>query len=128
MSYFEIYNNEGYDLIVDDSQVKNLHDLPRVIIRENQNKQFVLKNLKVLPVNSEDEALKFFFIGDMNRTIAETPKNDASTRSHCIFILQIESQKIGEDDKKNISKLHIVDLSGSESNNKLNKIKYKKRN
>ena len=52
----------------------------------------------------------------MNRTIAETPKNDASTRSHCIFILQIESQKIGEDDKKNISKLHIVDLSGSESN------------
>jgi kinesin family protein 6/9 len=116
MSYFEIYNNEGYDLIVDDSQVKNLHDLPRVIIRENQNKQFVLKNLKVLPVNSEDEALKFFFLGDMNRTIAETPKNDASTRSHCIFILQIESQKIGEDDKKNISKLHIVDLSGSESN------------
>ena len=115
MSYFEIYNNEGYDLIVDDSYVKNLHDLPKVIIRENQHKQFVLKNLKVLPVNSEDEALKFFFIGDMNRTIAETPKNDASTRSHCIFILQIESQKIGEDDRKNISKLHIVDLSGSES-------------
>ena len=54
-------------------------------------------------------------VGDDNRVIAETPKNDASTRSHCIFMIQIESQKIGEEDKKTLSKLHIVDLSGSES-------------
>lgn len=45
--------------------------------------------------------------------VSETPKNDASTRSHCIFIIQIESQKLGED-VKTVSKVHLVDLSGSE--------------
>jgi kinesin family protein 6/9 len=51
--------------------------------------------------------------------VAETPKNDASTRSHCLFMIQIESQKIGED-LKTLSKLHIVDLSGSETPSKTN--------
>lgn len=53
------------------------------------------------------------FIGDTNRVVSETPKNDASTRSHCIFVIQIESQKLGSD-VKTVSKLHLVDLSGSE--------------
>ena len=56
-------------------------------------------------------------LGDDNRVVAETPKNDASTRSHCLFMIQIESQKIGED-VKTLSKLHIVDLSGSEKPSK----------
>ena len=58
-------------------------------------------------------------LGDDNRVVAETPKNDASTRSHCLFMIQIESQKIGED-LKTLSKLHIVDLSGSEKPFKTN--------
>jgi kinesin family protein 6/9 len=57
--------------------------------------------------------MALLMLGDENRVVAETPKNDASTRSHCLFMIQIESQKIGED-KKILSKLHIVDLSGSE--------------
>jgi len=39
--------------------------------------------------------------------------NDASTRSHCIFIIQIEATKAGSD-VKTVSRLHLVDLSGSE--------------
>ena len=58
-------------------------------------------------------------LGDDNRVVAETPKNDASTRSHCLFMIQIESQKIGED-MRTLSKLHIVDLSGSETPSKTN--------
>ena len=46
--------------------------------------------------------------------VSETPKNDASTRSHCIFIIQIETKKAGSD-VKTVSRLHLVDLSGSES-------------
>ena len=57
--------------------------------------------------------MALLMLGDDNRVVAETPKNDASTRSHCLFMIQIESQKIGED-KRTLSKLHIVDLSGSE--------------
>ena len=57
--------------------------------------------------------MALLMLGDDNRVFAEIPKNDASTRSHCLFMIQIESQKIGED-KRTLSKLHIVDLSGSE--------------
>ena len=39
--------------------------------------------------------------------------NDASTRSHCIFIVQIETQNIGSD-VRTVSRLHLVDLAGSE--------------
>ena len=114
ISYLEVYNNEGYDLLNENSNTKELEDLPKVILRENQKQQVVLSNLSVHQANNDEEALNLLFIGDTNREVAVTPKNDVSTRSHCIFIIQIESQKIGED-VKNISKLHIVDLSGSES-------------
>lgn len=40
---------------------------------------------------NEEDALNLLFIGDTNRVVAETPMNDASTRSHCIFIIQIET-------------------------------------
>jgi kinesin family protein 6/9 len=63
--------------------------------------------------------MALLMLGDDNRVVAETPKNDASTRSHCLFMIQIESQKIGED-SKTLSKLHIVDLSGSEKPFKTN--------
>ena len=75
--------------------------------------QFVLKNLSVHRAENEEDALNLLFIGDTNRVVSETPKNDSSTRSHCIFVIQLESQKLGSD-VKTVSKLHLVDLSGSE--------------
>ena len=39
--------------------------------------------------------------------------NDVSTRSHCIFIINLESNKHGSDTKI-CSKIQLVDLSGSE--------------
>jgi len=62
---------------------------------------------------TEEDALNLLFIGDTNRVVSETPKNDASTRSHCIFMIQLESQATGSDVKL-VSKIHLVDLSGSE--------------
>ena len=53
--------------------------------------QFVLKNLSVHRAENEEDALNLLFIGDTNRVVSETPKNDSSTRSHCIFIIQLES-------------------------------------
>lgn len=76
-----------------------------------------MKNLSIHRADTEEDALDLLFIGDTNRVVSETPKNDASTRSHCIFIIQIEAQKFGED-VKTVSKLHLVDLSGSESASK----------
>ena len=35
------------------------------------------------------------FLGETNRTISETPMNLASSRSHCIFTLHVESRQVG---------------------------------
>ena len=115
----EIYNDEMFDLLDEDHATKNLFDLPRVSLRENENGEFVMRNLSVHRAETEEDALNLLFIGDTNRVVSETPKNDASTRSHCIFIVMIEAQKYGED-VKTVSKLHLVDLSGSESRCKYN--------
>lgn len=53
------------------------------------------------------------FLGDTNRVVAETPLNQASSRSHCIFTLHIEARRVGESVVRR-SKLHFVDLAGSE--------------
>lgn len=53
------------------------------------------------------------FLGDTNRTISETPMNQASSRSHCIFTISLEARKAGSDVVRH-SKLHLVDLAGSE--------------
>ena len=109
----EIYNDNGYDLLDENHSSKNLFDLEKVQVYQNESEQLVLKNLSVHRAENEEDALNLLFIGDTNRVVSETPKNDASTRSHCIFIIQIEAQKLGED-VKTVSKLHLVDLSGSE--------------
>ncbi len=53
------------------------------------------------------------FLGDTNRTISETPLNQASSRSHCIFTVVIEGRRPGEPTVRR-SKLNLVDLAGSE--------------
>ena len=122
ISYLEIYNNDGYDLLSDTGaggtqRRFELESLPRVRIRENQSRQLILTNLSIHEIDNFQEGMALLMLGDDNRVVAETPKNDASTRSHCLFMIQIESQKIGED-VKTLSKLHIVDLSGSEKPSK----------
>ncbi|CAG9334654.1 unnamed protein product [Blepharisma stoltei] len=119
ISYLEIYNDDGYDLLYEDQSARNLHDLPKVIHREDANGNITLSNLSLRRTDTEEDALNLLFIGDTNRVVAETPKHDASTRSHCIFIIQIEAQKLGSD-VKTVSKLHLVDLAGSERVGKTN--------
>ena len=113
ISYLEIYNEDGFDLLEENQSTRNLHDLPHVHMREDGSGNTQLSNLSVHRADSEEDALNLLFIGDTNRVVAETPKHDASTRSHCIFIIQIETQKLGSD-VKTVSKLCLVDLAGSE--------------
>ncbi|CAI2722763.1 unnamed protein product [Schistosoma spindalis] len=116
ISYMEIYNEIGYDLL--DSRHNNmtskLEDLPRVTLFEHTEAGTVhLKNLSIHSASTTDEALNLLFMGDTNRIIAETPMNEASTRSHCIFTIHITSRPHGSSVIRR-SKLHLVDLAGSE--------------
>ena len=72
----EIYNNTGYDLLDENHSTKQLSELPKVIIRENQNEQVFLEGLSIHKAENEEDALNLLFIGDTNRVVCETPKHD----------------------------------------------------
>lgn len=57
--------------------------------------------------------MNLLFLGDMNRVVCKTPKNDESTRSHSIFMVHLETCNPGSDVKK-VATINLVDLSGSE--------------
>lgn len=95
ISYLEIYNNSGYDLLDPDHETKSLTALPKVTLLSGEDGSTKLKNLGMLPVKSEEDALNLLFVGDTNRIICETPSNDASSRSHCIFTINIEAREAG---------------------------------
>ena len=128
VSYFELYNESGYDLLAhadhqtdhnDDIKISKLDDLPKVTMLEDEDGNYHFRNLSVNQVSTEEEALNFLFIGDTNRAIGETQMNQSSSRSHCIFTIMVEMRK-GGSDKIIRSKLNLVDLAGSERVHKTN--------
>ncbi|QDZ21232.1 kinesin [Chloropicon primus] len=113
ISYLEIYQGRGYDLLDPEREVKQIEDLPKVSLWEDGEGKFVPRNMSSHNAGSEEDALNLLFLGDTNRTISETPMNLTSSRSHCIFIVNIEVRTPGEDTVRR-SKLNLVDLAGSE--------------
>ncbi|XP_041333098.1 kinesin-like protein KIF6 [Pyrgilauda ruficollis] len=113
VSYLEIYNECGYDLLDPRHEASRMEDLPKVTIMEDSDQNIHLKNLSLQQATNEEEALNLLFLGDTNRMIAETPMNQASSRSHCIFTVHISSKEPGSATTRR-SKLHLVDLAGSE--------------
>ncbi|XP_071327412.1 kinesin-like protein KIF6 isoform X2 [Trachinotus anak] len=113
ISYLEIYNEMGYDLLDSRHEASRLEDLPRVVIMEDPEQNIHLKNLSLQQSANEEEALNLLFLGDTNRMIAETPMNQASTRSHCIFTVHLCRREPGSATVRR-SKLHLVDLAGSD--------------
>ncbi|KAK3576776.1 hypothetical protein CHS0354_014591 [Potamilus streckersoni] len=113
ISYLEIYNENGYDLLDPKHEAAKLEDLPKVTLMEDSDQNIHLKNLSVHQATNEEEALNLLFLGDTNRMIAETPMNQASTRSHCIFTIHLTSRESGSATIRR-AKLHLVDLAGSE--------------
>ncbi|KAG6579971.1 kinesin-like protein KIF6 [Phytophthora cinnamomi] len=114
ISYLEIYNNQGYDLLDPNHEsTKSLEDLPRVAMLEDEDGNCHLRNLSMHPVTTEEDALNLLFLGDTNRAVSETAMNLASSRSHCIFTVSLETRRVGSEVVLR-SKLHLVDLAGSE--------------
>ncbi|CAN0464913.1 unnamed protein product, partial [Ectocarpus sp. 12 AP-2014] len=113
ISYLEIYNEQGFDLLDPSHDSKKLEDLAKVALMEDEDGNIHLRNLSVYLAANEEEALNYLFLGDTNRAISETAMNKASSRSHCIFTISVEGRKHGSD-KVMRSKLHLVDLAGSE--------------
>lgn len=57
ISYLEILNEAGYDLLDPDREVRLLEDLPRVHVLEDEEANIHMRNLSMHTVHTEEEAL-----------------------------------------------------------------------
>ena len=122
VSFTEVYKETVYDLLFKQKKNLPIEQWIPVQVLEGEN-GLTLRNLNVFEVESEDDTLSLFFLGNSNRLTSSTVMNDASSRSHAIFTMIIESK--GIKDGKTIftsGKMNFVDLAGSERIYKVRKI------
>ena len=115
ISYLEIYQEFISDLLnPDNSRFIQLRDIGSSII---------LDGLRKLIITSPEEALRYIIQGNKLRHTASTLMNNESSRSHAVISIYIEktiAQKINNNNRAKIQKsvFHIIDLAGSERQNK----------
>ncbi|KAH9505244.1 hypothetical protein Btru_059043 [Bulinus truncatus] len=121
ISYVELYNEKFQDLLGDSGKP--------LVLREDLEKNVFLENCTEKYITSASDVAELLKKGDELRQIAETAMNDASSRSHVIFRLIIESRLRGSDIDNSgvfVSNLNIIDLAGSEKTSEnLNSLRFK---
>lgn len=103
-SMVEIYKEKLNDLLCPQGQ--------KLKIKEDSRKGIYVEGLKIVCVESQDELLEVISLGEQMRTVAATHWNPVSSRSHQIFMLEVE--QLLENDLEKRGVLNLVDLAGSE--------------
>lgn len=83
-------------------------------IRWSKNDQFTVENLFVFRCNNAEHAIQLYNKGVKNKVVASHNLNHASSRSHAIFSIIVETVDNSATDNCVVSKLQLVDLAGSE--------------
>ena len=109
MAYFEIYNEKLFDLLIDSKNQTKEQDL---VIKENAG-TIIVENLTWIPITDFTQFSNYYAKAVKQRRVGETKLNRLSSRSHAILTIKIERK---EGDRKYISKIHLIDLAGSEDN------------
>ena len=120
VSYLQIYNDAAYDLLNPSNAGKPIERWTRVKPRmASESDRLSFRDLSVHRVESQTEALELLFRGNANRITSETPMNMVSSRSHCVFTVNVNvHQRKFSDDATEFERratIRIVDLAGSES-------------
>jgi centromeric protein E len=130
VSYVEIYNEELRDLLTDNKRKSST----TLVIREDKRGSISVEGLKEIAVNSLEQLMEVFRVGEANKSVGSTKMNDRSSRSHAILKIILERKTVlnpsdleqGKENttdtnasalivNKTISSLNLVDLAGSES-------------
>ena len=112
-TYSEIYNEKFFDLLADLSRPDHVSDF--AIIEERDGRGVFVRGLTEVDIKSETEALNLLFSGELARTTATHKLNRKSNRSHSIFTVYLQQRlRSGVSERVVHSKLHLIDLAGSE--------------
>jgi hypothetical protein len=103
-----------YDLLDEEKRTQSIEHWTEVQLFESEN-GIILKNLNVFEVSSVEDALQLFFMGNKNRITSATVMNNASSRSHAIFTIVLQTECFKDGNTVITSgKINFVDLAGSE--------------
>ncbi|OQS02395.1 Kinesin motor domain containing protein [Thraustotheca clavata] len=83
-------------------------------LRWASNEAFYVENLTILECSASEEMLARFQDGVKQKIMASHNMNAASSRSHCIYTIYVESTDIVNPEDIIKAKLSLVDLAGSE--------------
>ncbi|BGP47392.1 Kinesin-like protein kip2 [Rhodotorula kratochvilovae] len=106
VAFLEIYNEQLRDLLAPASPA----GARALEIVENG----AVKGLTEREVALPGDVLEVLREGETRRRVGATDWNERSSRSHCVFIVTIESRS-DKDGSARMSKLNLIDLAGSES-------------
>ena len=103
ISYLEIYNEIMFDLLPENGNF--VGERANIEFQEDNKGNVIIKGLSKHKVTNEEECFNLLFEGESNRTISEHKLNQGSSRSHCLFMIQLEMKsKIESTEKLMVSK------------------------
>ncbi|CAJ0929234.1 unnamed protein product, partial [Mesorhabditis belari] len=114
VSYLEIYNEELFDLLA-----ANHEEGERLRLFEDPIKKgsVIISGAEEVPVQTREEVFKVLQRGAERKRMASTLINNRSSRSHCVFVVNIATRETTLEGEELVrqGKLNLVDLAGSES-------------
>jgi len=115
VSLIEIYNEEIMDLL------SNCQTVEKLKMYDDAKGGVKIKNMTEVGVKNKNDIYGIMERGSQKRKVAATEMNAHSSRSHCVFQIQI-NMKVVQEDKAGIGeeyirqgRLYLVDLAGSEN-------------
>jgi len=114
VSYLEIYNEVINDLLVppsDRSAKLEIHQHPKLGVH--------IPGLTMTLVSKYEDVQRLIDFGAKTRTVAATCMNPTSSRSHCVFSVELQKKSVIDGVESFImARLNLVDLAGSERQKK----------
>ena len=118
LNMIEIYNEKIKDLLVSSGSNPNERDLglkskPKYLRMRSDAKRVHIQNLSYFKCECNEDVFEALTMGYNNRAVGVTDLNAHSSRSHCILTINVEGIH-HTTATKYTSKLHLIDLAGSE--------------
>eukprot|EP00392_Amoebophrya_sp_AT5.2_P017049 g17364.t1 len=116
VSFIEIYNEMVHDLLDPKMATVKDYEPPKMEVKQHPKLGIFIPGLTEVPTKSADECFAMMDRGLGNRAVASTKMNAVSSRSHCVFMLELD-QNFGNGQNAS-ARINLVDLAGSERQKK----------